>query len=132
MVFMSTTKILVARVYDPPSVGGGLRVLVDRLWPRGLSRSAAALDDWCRAVAPSNELRQWFGHDPARLDEFISRYTSELTDPDRASALAKLTQVGREHTLTLLTATKELNLSHAPVLARIIELQTNPSTSAST
>jgi uncharacterized protein YeaO (DUF488 family) len=118
---MPTAKVLVARVYDPPAVDGGLRVLVDRLWPRGLSKSAAALDDWCRAVAPSTELRQWFGHEPARLAEFISRYKSELTDPDRASALVELKQLGRDHTLTLLTATKDLNLSHAPVLARIIE-----------
>ena len=122
MVTMPKAKILVARVYDPPSPEGGLRVLVDRLWPRGLSKAAAALDDWCRGVASSNELRQWFGHEPARLNEFISRYELELTDRDRASALVKLKQLGREHTLTLLTATKDLNLSHAPVLAQIIEL----------
>jgi uncharacterized protein YeaO (DUF488 family) len=122
MLSMPTAKVLVARVYDPPTVDGGLRVLVDRLWPRGLSRSAAALDDWCRAVVPSNELRRWFGHEPARLEEFISRYKSELTDPDRASALVELKQLGSDQTLTLLTATKDLSLSHAPVLARIIEV----------
>jgi uncharacterized protein YeaO (DUF488 family) len=128
MVSMPTARVFVARVYDPPTAEGGARVLVDRLWPRGLSKSAAALDDWCRAIAPSNELRRWFGHEPARLDEFISRYRTELADPDHASALITLTQRGREHPLTLLTATKDLHLSHAPVLAEIIALaQERPS-----
>lgn len=128
-VVATTPRVIVARVYAPPTAGDGMRVLVDRLWPRGLSKSAAALDLWSRAIAPSTELRTWFGHDPARLDEFISRYKSELNDPDRAAALVELKQLARGHTLMLLTATKDLELSHAPVLARLIELaQQEPST----
>jgi uncharacterized protein YeaO (DUF488 family) len=118
----TTPRVVVARVYAPPSADDGIRVLVDRLWPRGLSKSAAALDLWSRAIAPSTELRTWFGHDPARLEEFTSRYKSELTDPDRAEALVELKQLARGHTVTLLTATKDLELSHAPVLAQLIEL----------
>jgi anti-anti-sigma factor len=120
-----TPRVVVARVYAPPAGDGGIRVLVDRLWPRGLTKSAAALDLWCHAIAPSTELRTWFGHEPDRLEEFISRYESELSDPDRAAALVELKELAREHTVTLLTATKDIELSHAPVLARLIELARN-------
>ncbi len=116
-----TPRVIVARVYDPPTADDGIRVLVDRLWPRGLTKSVAALDRWCRAIAPSTELRTWFAHDPARLEEFVSRYTSELSVPERADALAELKNLARGNRLTLLTATKDIELSHAPILATLIE-----------
>ncbi|GAA1286902.1 hypothetical protein Psi02_53230 [Planotetraspora silvatica] len=112
--------VRVARVYDGPGPDDGARVLVDRLWPRGLAKDAAALDDWCKQIAPSTELRIWYGHDPARFDEFVSRYRDELGEPERAAALAELTERSRRGTLTLLTAVKALDVSHAVVLARLI------------
>jgi uncharacterized protein YeaO (DUF488 family) len=118
----STSRVVVARVYDPPIGDGSLRVLVDRLWPRGLKKSTAALSLWCRAIAPSTELRTWFGHDPARIEGFTNRYEAELNDHDRANALTELKMLARGNTLTLLTATKHIELSHALILARQIEL----------
>src|SRR3954470_4690550 len=82
--------VRVGRVYDPPSAHDGTRVLVDRLWPRGLKRDAAALAEWCREIAPSNQLRAWYGHDPDRWAEFAARYRAELDDPQRAVAVARL------------------------------------------
>lgn len=118
-----SSDIRVARVYDPAGPDDGSRILVDRLWPRGLAKAAAALDDWCKAVAPSTELRTWYGHDPARFDEFTAKYLAELEDADRADALATLTETCRRGTTTLLTATKELEISHAAVLARVLAEQ---------
>lgn len=118
-----SSDIRVARVYDPAGPDDGSRILVDRLWPRGLAKAAAALDDWCKAVAPSTELRTWYGHDPARFDEFTAKYLAELEDADRADALATLTETCRHGTTTLLTATKELEISHAAVLARVLAEQ---------
>lgn len=63
----------IARVYDPPAPDQGRRILVDRIWPRGLAREAAALDEWCKVIAPSDELRRWYGHDPDRFEEFARR-----------------------------------------------------------
>jgi uncharacterized protein YeaO (DUF488 family) len=112
--------IRLARVYDPPGPGDGTRVLVDRLWPRGLSQDAAALDAWAKEVAPSGELRIWFGHDPARFEVFAERYRTELAAPERAAALDELRRRAARGTLTLLTATKSLDISHAAVLAKIL------------
>ncbi len=109
-----------ARVYDPPGDDDGARVLVDRLWPRGLRKDAAALDHWCREVAPSTELRKWYGHDPARFAEFAERYRSELDDPEHAAALTALRRLTGKGPLTLLTATKEPDLSQARVLADVL------------
>ncbi len=81
------------RAYEPPEAEDGVRILVDRLWPRGVSKEKAALDDWMKEIAPSTDLRKWFGHDPARWDEFQRRYKTELqehgADLDRIRALAK-------------------------------------------
>lgn len=108
--------VTVRRVYEEPSPTDGYRVLVDRLWPRGLAKSAAALDEWCRDVAPSAELRRWYGHDPGRFEEFRARYLAELADPVHSAAIADV--LGRASgRLTLLTAGKDLSLSHAGVLA---------------
>lgn len=110
-----------ARVYDPVGPHDGTRVLVDRLWPRGLSKDAAALDEWCREVAPSTELRTWYQHDPERFAEFVRRYTAELDDPERAAAVDRLVERSHNGPLTLLTATKQLDISNAAVLARLID-----------
>ena len=107
--------LVVRRVYDPPA-GDGYRVLVDRLWPRGLAKDAAHLDEWCKDVAPSSALRRWYGHDPARFEEFRSRYLAELGEPGPAAALAHL--AGLPRPVVLLTAVKELELGHASVLVR--------------
>ena len=105
------------RVYDEPRASDGRRVLVDRLWPRGLSRDAAHIDEWLKAVAPSGELRRWYGHDPARFDEFRRRYGDELREPEPAAALLHLRELAAAGTVTLLTATRDLEHSQAADLA---------------
>ncbi len=117
----SRGELRVARIYDDPSAADGRRILVDRLWPRGVSKEKADLDDWCREVAPSDELRRWYGHDPERFEEFSKRYRAELREGERAEALARIAKEAEEGTVTLLTATKEPDLSQAAVLKRAIE-----------
>lgn len=116
----SKRRVRVRRVYEEPEAGDGARILVDRVWPRGLSKEKARLDEWCKQVAPSTDLRKWYGHDPDRFDEFNSRYRAELTEPERADALAALRELTRNRTLTLLTATKDVDGSQAAVLADIL------------
>jgi uncharacterized protein YeaO (DUF488 family) len=116
----SPGPVLVARVYDPPTPDGGARVLVDRLWPRGLRKDAAGLDAWCREIAPSNGLRAWYAHDPTRFDEFAARYRAELDEPERSTPLASLRERCSRGPVTLLTATRAVELSHAVVLAGLL------------
>lgn len=108
------------RVYEPAAPSDGRRVLVDRLWPRGLSKDRARLDEWLKAVAPSDELRRWYGHEPARFAEFRRRYEAELAEPERAEALNHLRAETRSGPVTLLTATKDLEHSEAEVLAQLL------------
>lgn len=117
---MSTHKVRVRRVYDAPERGDGNRVLVDRIWPRGLTKEKADLDEWCKTVAPSTELRKWYQHDPERYTEFTRRYRQELEEPDRAEALAHLQALAKSRNLTLLTASKAVDISEATVLAAIL------------
>jgi uncharacterized protein YeaO (DUF488 family) len=112
--------VRVRRVYDEPSSQDGTRVLVDRVWPRGLRKDAARLDEWAKDVAPSTGLRTWYQHDPAKFTEFRRRYTAELAEPGPRDALARLRGEAVTGPLTLLTATKELDLSQAAVLADLI------------
>jgi uncharacterized protein YeaO (DUF488 family) len=114
------SSVQVRRVYDPPQPGDGARVLVDRLWPRGVSKAKADLDEWCMQVAPSTELRKWYNHDPERFDEFVRRYHVELRQPERSEALDHLRALANGATLTLLTATKEPERSEAEVLAKML------------
>src|SRR5437588_10630443 len=93
------------RVYEEPSSGDGFRVLVERLWPRGLTKERAAVDLWLKDVAPSAELRKWFGHDPARWEQFQKRYRQELREKKDAVQLLK--QKGKETTLTLVYRSEE-------------------------
>jgi len=117
---MGTPDVRVRRVYEEPQPDDGTRVLVDRLWPRGVSKARAALDEWCKHVAPSDELRKWYGHDPARFEEFARRYRRELEDPGRAEALAHLRALASDGPVTLLTATKQTAISEAAVLAAVL------------
>lgn len=105
------------RVYDKPETSDGRRVLVDRLWPRGLAREAAHVDEWLKAIAPSGELRRWYGHDPARFDEFRRRYDDELREPERAAAFLHLRELAAAGQVTLLTASRDLEHSQAADLA---------------
>lgn len=117
---MSRHRVRTKRVYDDPAEVDGTRVLVDRVWPRGLRKDAAKLDEWCKQVAPSTDLRTWYGHDPDKFDEFSRRYRDELSDPDRADALARLRAFAADGPLTLLTATKAIDISQAEVLRRLL------------
>jgi uncharacterized protein YeaO (DUF488 family) len=114
-------RVQVKRVYDEPIRTDGTRVLVDRLWPRGLSKDKAALDDWCKQIAPSTQLRTWYGHDPEKFDEFRRRYRAELEKPEQAGAVKHLRGLAKDRTLTLLTATKRADISEAAVLADLIK-----------
>lgn len=116
----ATKKIRIGRVYDPRVRGDGNRVLVDRIWPRGLSKVKADLDEWCKVVAPSTALRKWYHHDPRRFAEFDRRYRAELDGPEQAEALAHLRKLAQRRNLTLLTATKEPEISEAAVLADLL------------
>ena len=115
--------VRVRRVYEQPSPDDGVRLLVDRLWPRGLSKANARLDEWVKDVAPSDDLRRWYGHDPERFAEFRRRYVAELRQPERAAALARLTEAASRGTVTLLTATKDAGHSEAAVLAELLRAQ---------
>jgi uncharacterized protein YeaO (DUF488 family) len=109
--------VRVRRAYEQPSPDDGERFLVDGLWPRGLSKDAAALSGWVRDVAPSAGLRRWYGHDPLRFAEFRLRYADELRDPVRARALTRLNEAAKRGTITLLTATRDAGRSQAALLA---------------
>ncbi|HEY5362414.1 MAG TPA: DUF488 family protein [Streptosporangiaceae bacterium] len=117
---MAGGKVRVRRVYEEPERADGTRVLVDRIWPRGLTKARAALDEWCQDVAPSGELRKWYSHDPARFGDFGRRYQAELKDPRRAEALSHLRELAKDRQLTLLTATRQPEISEAAVLAQLL------------
>ncbi|WP_225727611.1 MULTISPECIES: DUF488 domain-containing protein [unclassified Nocardia] len=111
------------RVYDPVAPSDGTRVLVDRVWPRGLRRGDERLGEWLRDIAPSTELRQWYGHRPDRFAEFERRYRDELTRPDRRDSVRRLRELAAAGPLTLVTATKDADHSQAAVLARWLKAQ---------
>jgi uncharacterized protein YeaO (DUF488 family) len=114
-------RVQVQRAYEEPAKQDGTRVLVDRIWPRGLTKDKAHLDEWCKQIAPSTELRKWYGHDPERFEDFSRRYRAELEEPERAEALEHLRALANKQTLTLLTATRHAEISQAVVLAKLIE-----------
>ena len=115
--------VRVRRVYDPPEPQDGTRVLVDRLWPRGLRKDAAQLDEWAKDVAPSHELRSWYGHDPAKFAGFCRRYTEELSRGPARAALDHLAALAAAGPVTLLTATRDTEHSQAAVLAGLLRRQ---------
>jgi uncharacterized protein YeaO (DUF488 family) len=105
-------------VYDAGETG--YRVLVDRLWPRGISKAEAALDEWLTDVAPSADLRRWYGHRVERFEEFARRYRSELRRPPASTAVDRLVGMAREQPVTLLTATRDVEYSGAWVLRQVL------------
>jgi uncharacterized protein YeaO (DUF488 family) len=106
------------RAYDPPEASDGYRVLIDRLWPRGVSKQEAQLDEWARELAPSSELRRWFGHDPAKFDEFRRRYREELAAQEET--LRELRRRARAGTLTLVYGARDSEHNDAVVLAEVL------------
>ncbi|HEY1916605.1 MAG TPA: DUF488 family protein [Streptosporangiaceae bacterium] len=114
-------QVRVRRIYEEPGPADGARVLVDRLWPRGVSKQKADLREWAKDVAPSDELRTWYGHDPAKFEEFRQRYLAELAQPEQSAALDRLRALAATEPVTLLTATKDVEHSQATVLARAID-----------
>ncbi|MEU5364106.1 DUF488 family protein [Streptomyces sp. NPDC005925] len=113
-------SVRVRRVYEAPETADGVRVLADRLWPRGLAKDAARVDEWPKAVTPSTELRRWYHAGEGSYEEFADRYEAELAAPGAADALERVRDLVREGTVTLLTAAKEPERSHAAVLARLL------------
>ena len=115
-------SLRVRRAYDAPTPDDGCRVLVDRLWPRGLKREAAGIDHWLRELAPSNELRVWFAHDPARWDEFRRRYAEELQSPAATAALAELRGLIAAHpVVTLIYGARDTTCNNAEALRLWLE-----------
>ncbi len=115
----SRLSIATSRVYDRPGPELGLRVLVDRLWPRGMRADAAPVDRWLKELAPSNELRRWYGHDPARWDEFRRRYFAELDA--QPEAVAELLSLAASETLVLVYSSREQRYNNATALKEYIE-----------
>jgi uncharacterized protein YeaO (DUF488 family) len=114
-------SVEIRRIYDEvPTADRAHRVLVDRLWPRGVATATAPIDEWAKEVAPSSELRTWFGHDPARFDEFARRYKAELRRQPAADALAGLRARGGQGQLALVTATRDVEHSGARVLCDVL------------
>jgi uncharacterized protein YeaO (DUF488 family) len=113
--------VVAKRIYEPKADDDGYRVLVDRLWPRGLAKAAAEIDEWAKAVSPSTELRKWYGHEPAKFDEFQARYRAELAELAVATDdVERLRGLARRGRVTLLTATADLSLSHVAVLTDLL------------
>lgn len=110
--------VTIKRIYEQPEPADGYRALVDRLWPRGISRARAALDAWLKDLAPSDELRTWFRHDPRRWTEFRRRYRAELRE--HREALEALRHRAERMRVTLLTATREPRINHAVVLRELL------------
>lgn len=118
------TTFRVARVYDELSPADGERILVDRLWPRGVRKDDPRVGHWYKDAAPSPELRKWYNHQPERFDQFVARYQDELQTTQGAAALGGLRDLARGHkTVTLVTATRDVNGSEAAVLAKLLAQQ---------
>lgn len=109
----------VGRVYDQPA-GTGARVLVDRLWPRGIRKDDPRVGQWLPKVAPSNDLRKWYGHAPEKFDEFRKRYEQELSEGEAAEALSQLKKLAQRGDITLVTASRDVEISQATVLADLL------------
>src|SRR5919198_4405687 len=106
------------RAYDPPEASDGCRVLIDHVWPRGIKREELSLDEWARELAPSDELRRWFGHDPERFDEFRARYRDELSS--HGDKLEELRRRARDGAVTVVYAARDREHNNAAVLAELL------------
>lgn len=111
--------ISIKRVYEDPERRDGYRILVDRLWPRGLKKQNAHLDEWNKDIAPSTELRKWFGHKPELFDEFAQRYKTELHD--KTDELKRIRSITGKQNITLLYAAKDERINHAVILLDILK-----------
>ena len=111
-------NVRIKRIYDEADRSDGYRVLIDHVWPRGVSRERARLDEWARELAPSDELRRWFGHDPARFDEFRARYRGELVD--RRDHLLELARRARSRPVTVVYAARDQKHNNAVVVAELV------------
>lgn len=117
-------KIQLKRVYDSFDQSDGLRILVDRIWPRGIKKADAKLDEWMKEVAPSSELRKWFGHDPQRFEEFEQKYVNELrNDEEKKAAFEKLWEKAKNNDISLLYAAKDEQHNQAVVLKKELRLR---------
>ena len=110
--------VRIKRIYDEADRSDGYRVLIDHVWPRGVSRERARLDEWARELAPSDELRRWFAHDPARFDEFRARYRGELVD--RRDHLLELARRARSRPVTVVYAARDQKHNNAVVVAELV------------
>ena len=115
-----TMSVTLKRAYEKPEASDGVRVLVDRLWPRGISKSSARFDHWMKDLAPSDELRKWFGHRPDRWLEFRKRYRKELISGDRRETLAQLRTLVKRKKVTLIFAARDVEHCNARVLAEFL------------
>jgi uncharacterized protein YeaO (DUF488 family) len=113
--------VTIKRVYDPAGASDGVRILVDRLWPRGVKKQSAQIERWIRELGPSDELRKFFGHEPARWREFRNRYIEELKRPETQAWLAELARIARDGTLTLVYGAKDEQHNQAVVLKELVE-----------
>jgi len=111
--------IRIKRIYDPPSRDDGKRILIDRLWPRGLKKEVTKIDEWLKEIAPSTELRKWFGHDPAKWGEFKRRFYAELNE--KPGMIDEIVKAARKETVTLLFGSKEEHYNNAAALKEYIE-----------
>jgi uncharacterized protein YeaO (DUF488 family) len=111
--------VRIKRAYEPPTASDGYRVLIDRIWPRGVTREKARLDEWARELAPSGELRRWFAHEPARFEEFRRRYTDELGT--QQGKLRELRRHARQGALTLVYGARDTEHNDAVVLAEVLQ-----------
>lgn len=110
------------RAYDPASADDGKRILVDRLWPRGLKKEKARIDEWLKDIAPSTELRKWYSHDPDKWQEFKKRYKNELKD--KKNILDELKAESRKQTITLIFSSREKELNNAEALKEFLSSKT--------
>jgi len=112
--------VKVKRAYESKEAGDGVRILVDRLWPRGLRSTEAGIDEWMKDVAPSDDLRKWFAHDPEKWTEFKRRYTQELAAPEKAALLKRIAKLAATGKVTLVYAAKDTEHNNARVLEELI------------
>lgn len=116
-------KLAIKRAYEPATKADGYRVLVDRLWPRGVKREALAIDEWVKDIAPSHALRREFHHDPERWKDFVTQYALELATEDAKSVLERLRKLARTRQLTLVYAAREDTYNNAAALRMILEVR---------
>jgi uncharacterized protein YeaO (DUF488 family) len=109
------------RAYDKKEESDGKRILIDRLWPRGVSKTEAGIDEWLKDLGPSTELRKWFGHDPEKWAEFQKKYEKELSAPEQKQLLDEITKIAARSTVTLIYSAKDTEHSNVKVLEQILQ-----------